>query len=146
MTPFEPQSPRVEQLDVPMAPPADQKPSSASDAPDTNAPPPAEDVQQAAMQPSVAPELVAAKVAPSPAPKPTVGRIVHYHVYPVRDGKLQPYAATITHVFGDNCVNLSIVNDISYPLDPTQVFSPIVNRASVDYGEQPGCWSWPPRT
>lgn len=73
--------------------------------------------------------------ATTPKPTPTVGRIVHYHT----EGKDQPNAAVITHVWSDDCVNLHVFRDGSFPLQ----VSPEVT--SVMRGPAPGEWSWPPR-
>jgi len=45
--------------------------------------------------------------------KPTVGRIVYYWPQPGEMSHVheQPFAAQITHVWGQGCVNLSILNE-----------------------------------
>jgi hypothetical protein len=77
-------------------------------------------------------------------PKPSVGRIVHYWPTNLEAGdrpKEQPYPAMITHVFGDQCVNLDIGNDGSFPLREPCL------KTSVSLGDPssitPGTWSWP---
>lgn len=85
--------------------------------------------------------------------KPTVGRIVHYHVDESK--KEQPYPAVITHVWGDECVNLAVLDDGSFPLSNTDK-----NPTSVELQRDPKryktekearaakqvrSWSWPPR-
>lgn len=62
--------------------------------------------------------VVPVEVAPEPAPRriqPTVGRVVLYHPSHVPDKK-QPYPALITHVWSEQCVNLEVSNDGSFPL------------------------------
>lgn len=79
-----------------------------------------------------------------PVQKPSVGRIVHYR--PAFDDKMnsetksQPYPAIITHVWGDECVNLSVFQDGSYPLAGSSLA-----QTSVSKGEGDRSWSWPPR-
>ncbi|MGE3175849.1 MAG: hypothetical protein AB7O32_00150 [Vicinamibacterales bacterium] len=73
-------------------------------------------------------------------PLPTVGRVVHYTPVDGATRKGQPYAAVITHVWGPDCVNLSVQPDGSFPLiDPTPT--------SVVKGDPgtPRTWCWPPR-
>lgn len=89
------------------------------------------------------PELVAIE---SPI-EPTVGRVVLYR--PRGDqgpGKGQPYPATITHVWGRNCVNLSLCNDGSFPLPFAQSNTCVtsVTFAESADGPAPGCWCWMP--
>lgn len=75
--------------------------------------------------------------------RPSVGRIVHYtppQQDGVHSGKGQAYPATITHVWGDACVNLSVHNDGSFPLKAEEL-----TPTSVSFGEGPRTWSWPPR-
>lgn len=76
--------------------------------------------------------------------KPTIGRIVHYTPTPapgVPANKGQPYAAVITHVWGDTVVNLEVIQDGSYPLPENSIRHP----TSVPMGSGNGCWCWPPR-
>lgn len=73
--------------------------------------------------------------------KPSVGRIVHY-TPPSNEsgGKGQPHAAVVTHVWGDSCVNLNVLQDGSFKLanlTPTSV--------SFSDNGSPGTWNWPPR-
>jgi hypothetical protein len=75
--------------------------------------------------------------------KPSVGRIVHYT--PLSDGnKGQPYPAVITHVWGDTCVNLNVLNDGSFTLEgdecPTSV-----TLAADPTKPSPRSWCWPQR-
>lgn len=76
--------------------------------------------------------------------KPSVGRIVHYTPpNPTASGKVQPYPAVITHVWSDSCVNLSVHNDGSFPLDDLKPTS--VTQAGDPSQPTPRSWSWPPR-
>ncbi|NGP62728.1 hypothetical protein FLT15_31675 [Paenibacillus thiaminolyticus] len=61
--------------------------------------------------------------------KPSIGRIVHYHVE-----DCEPLAAIITAVVADKVVDLC-------------VFAPdgISFQKNVLYGEDDARWSWPPR-
>lgn len=77
--------------------------------------------------------------AGSREPKPTVGRIVHYTPLGGLGSKKQPYPAIITHVWGDECVNLNVMNDGSYTLGAQEC------PTSVMKGDGPRTWSWPPR-
>lgn len=73
--------------------------------------------------------------------KPSLGGVVHTYVTPEENNGSDVAAATITRVWSDTMVNLSVALDTSYgPLHKTSV-------TLVD--EQPGevghvCW-WPPR-
>lgn len=76
--------------------------------------------------------------------KPTVGRVVWY--WPasaeLREKKGQPFCATITHVWGDTCVNLHVHEDGSFALDrycPTSVT--LGDPTEIPNGE---CWQWMP--
>ena len=78
-----------------------------------------------------------------PAQKPSVGRIVIYtpeEPYNTEKSKLQGWPAIITHVWGDSCVNLHVLQDGSYG-------APYPLPTSVTYSESkaPRSWSWPPR-
>lgn len=75
--------------------------------------------------------------------KPTVGRIVHYRSDRPQDPKGQPYPAVITHVWSDQCVNLHVLGDGSFPL--VRQSPPHAMPTSVMLGNEPGQWSWPPR-
>lgn len=75
--------------------------------------------------------------------KPTVGRIVHYRSDRPQDPKGQPYPAVITHVWSDECVNLHVLGDGSFPL--VRQTPPHAMPTSVTLGDGPGQWSWPPR-
>lgn len=68
--------------------------------------------------------------------KPTVGRIVHFHDQ--SNGKGQPYPAIVTHVWSDDCVNLYVIGDGSFPTS-------LGLQTSVLLGNGPGQWSWPER-
>lgn len=91
------------------------------------------------------------------APKPSVGRIVHYtlteadaaalftnagdaFINPVREGSVLP--AVVTAVFGDNpqgTANLRVLAD-----GPADLWA--TSRYRSDSGEpEPGRWNWPPR-
>lgn len=73
------------------------------------------------------------------APKPTVGRVVHYHSYGTPGGEFKPEAraATITAVNDNGTVDVCVLN-------PTGFF---FNRG-VKFADTPtaGCVTWPPRT
>ncbi len=80
--------------------------------------------------------------------KPTVGRIVLYRSR-TDNNKGQAYPAVITHVWSDSCVNLSIIQDGSYPL-PAGEFThgscvTSVLQSSDPADLQPRTWIWPPR-
>ncbi|MBL8880649.1 MAG: hypothetical protein JNG88_16170 [Phycisphaerales bacterium] len=81
------------------------------------------------------------------AQKPTVGRIVHY--YPggeLGKKKGQPFAAVITHVWGNDCVNLEIMEDGSFPAWPSEDVATCY-PTSVMRSDEPRArhWCWPPR-
>ncbi len=86
----------------------------------------------------------AGQPAPNYPIKPTVGRLVLY-TPPADAGttgngvKDQPYPATITHVFSDTCVNLSVDQDGSFPLEETEL-----HPTSVVIGTGPRTWDWMP--
>lgn len=74
--------------------------------------------------------------------KPTVGRQVHYFplTHETSWSHTQPFPATITHVWNDNCVNLSVLNETGVPLHgKTSVML-------VERSPQPGQCAWPART
>lgn len=81
--------------------------------------------------------------------KPSVGRIVLYcplesQMAPEDKArpKGQPYPALVTHVFGENCVNLDIANDGSFPLrSPLCMTSVMLDPSDGDC--TPGTWRWP---
>jgi len=89
------------------------------------------------------------KPAKAPAgQKPAIGRVLHYHpsaddisANPRVGTKEQPYPATITHVFGDDCVNVSINDDAVARLPAPHA------RHSVRIVDEPkpGCCTWPQR-
>lgn len=88
-------------------------------------------------------EASAGQQAASAGQKPSVGRIVYYtplNTGKERDRKGQPFPATITHVWGDDCVNLAVANDGSFNLREDER-----HPTSVMRGTGPGTWSWPPR-
>lgn len=74
----------------------------------------------------------------TPVQRPTVGRIVHYTPADSQ-GKAQPFPAIITHVWGDECVNLNVFQDGSFIAIHNSV------PTSVMFGTGPGQWCWPPR-
>ena len=80
--------------------------------------------------------------APTPAQRPSVGRIVLYRhptVTAVEPEKVVP--AVVTRVWSDTCVNLRILDDA--PGNPEWQTS--VVQGPLD-GEGHGrCWNWPPR-
>lgn len=75
--------------------------------------------------------------------KPTVGRIVHFYAAETAK-KGQPYPAVITHVWSDECVNLQVCPDGSFPFEgspyPTSVM------LAKDPTNLQNVWSWPPRS
>jgi len=67
--------------------------------------------------------------------KPSVGRVVHYYGHP---GQKEPWAAFVTKVHGDFCINVAGFND-----GGTQF-----SQSSATYSEEPSVscrWVWPPR-
>jgi hypothetical protein len=66
-------------------------------------------------------------------PKPTVGRIVHYHQR-TPAGEIAP--AIVTNVLDDTTVNLTVFGDHGN----TQA------QTSVALGTEPGTWAWPTRS
>ena len=71
-------------------------------------------------------------------PRPSIGRVVHYHSYGTPGGEYlpEPRAAIVTAVDGPYAA-LAILN-------PTGIFF----NEEVPFHEtpKPGHWSWPPRT
>lgn len=88
-------------------------------------------------------EAQAAQDAPKTrTQKPSVGRIVDFH--PLESdisasSKGQPFPAVITHVWGNECVNLHVFSDGSFDALSTKL------PTSVMHGNNPGQWSWPAR-
>lgn len=79
---------------------------------------------------------------------PTVGRVVWYYpetldrVEPSHD-KGSPYPAIITHVWGDEVVNLHVMNDGSYPLRADGLYPTSVGmNDGVNLSGR--SWSWMP--
>jgi hypothetical protein len=75
--------------------------------------------------------------------KPSIGRIVHY----CHNGSR--YAAIITYVCSDTCVNLVVFDHRGMRIDGTIACNyfdefPILgpNQTSIPHG----CWTWPPRS
>lgn len=72
--------------------------------------------------------------------KPTVGRIVHFYTKDVGfwgNGVGEgPYAAIVTRVWSDNCVNLTVFPDCGNPY----TLSSVTNKVD-DWN----WWAWPPR-
>lgn len=69
---------------------------------------------------------------------PSVGRTVHF--FPgMSKHKGQPYPAVITHVWSDQCVNLHVLDDGSFPLGRPTVTS--VMKRNGDLAEE--VWDWP---
>lgn len=78
--------------------------------------------------------------APPAAPVPTLGRIVLYRPRPGECRQwavpeVDQYPAVVVRVWSPRCVNLSVLTDSPQPMHAT----------SVEPGEIPGTWSWPPR-
>lgn len=76
--------------------------------------------------------------------KPSIGRIVLYCPDYAEGAPQVWYPAIITHVWGDNCVNLNVQNDGTHPLPsdelmPTSVCLPARGQVAGP------CWQWPPR-
>lgn len=71
-------------------------------------------------------------------PRPSIGRVVHYHSYGTPGGEYQPEprAAIITAVHQDGDVSLCILN-------PTGMF--FNQDVPFSTTPQPGHWTWPPR-
>ena len=72
--------------------------------------------------------------------KPTVGRIVIYHVgendpSELRNNHAKDLPAIVVASWRDDCANLKIFTD-----GPTDAW-----KTSVAEGEGPYCWSWPKR-
>ena len=76
--------------------------------------------------------------------KPAIGRIVHFHDLTSPTGAGMPYvdtfAAIITAVHSDTCVNLTIF----YPNGDTRGVSSVSLDGDVGT-HTPYSWSWPPR-
>ena len=70
-----------------------------------------------------------------PAIKPTVGRMVYFKTRGSADGVYPPmdFAAIITRVHTDSCVNLVTFGDSGMRFEH-----------SVNYGDKPGQWDWMP--
>lgn len=84
--------------------------------------------------------------------KPTIGRIVHYWPGNLDDRapkKGQPYPAVITHVHSDDCVNLTVFNDNSFPLggkfSPPHTITSVCKWNGVDKPDGLSVWDWPAR-
>lgn len=71
------------------------------------------------------------------APKPTVGRIVHFWQFAP---DAEPMPAIIVHVWSDDCVNLRIFRD-SPPADDEYVTSVVRCKQGDKWG-----WDWPARS
>lgn len=74
--------------------------------------------------------------------KPTIGRIVIYHVSEsdhsdLRTNSAQHCPAIVVAVWGESCVNLKVFGDG----DRAPVW-----KTSVMLGDQPAQWSWPERS
>lgn len=65
--------------------------------------------------------------------QPTIGRIVHYH-----DGDVSPYAAIITQVWSDTCVNLAVFTHEGHTFPVTSCLHP-------EGGGIGQYWDWPAR-
>lgn len=89
------------------------------------------------------PEADNQPVTPSPTESPimpTVGRIVLF-TQEGTDNKGQPYPAVVTHVWGQNCVNLGVCDDGSYPFRSPDKFPTSV---MFNADGAPGTWNWMP--
>jgi len=76
--------------------------------------------------------------------KPSVGRVV---IFQPSGNTQKPsgYPAVITQVWSDTCVNLSVQNDGSYPLQDGQLRPTSVSQLPADAPAGTSGWSWPPR-
>lgn len=76
-------------------------------------------------------------------PKPSVGRIVHYHSYGTPGGEFKPLprAAVVTATQAED-PTLAAGEVVVCVLNPSGVF---FNRAQFSDAPKPGCWNWPPR-
>jgi len=100
------------------------------------------------------PEKAGSAKAPAPAKapagqKPAIGRVLHYHPShdeitnePQMANKGQPYAATITHVWGGGAVNIRLDQDGSFPVPSERLVKTIV---LITDEPKPGCCTWPAR-
>jgi len=88
-------------------------------------------------------------VQPPARQKPAIGRVLHY--YPSKaqienhvqmGNKGQPYAAHITHVWGDDSVNIRIDQDASHLIPSEQLLATSVRITETP---EPGCCTWPAR-
>ncbi len=73
-------------------------------------------------------------------PKPTVGRVVNYHGSKTKG---TPYPAIVTHVWSDDCVNLNVLNDGTYPI-PGVDSDAALTVTSCQRGDELGQWNWMP--
>lgn len=73
------------------------------------------------------------------APKPSIGRIVHYHSYGTPGGefKPEPRAAIVAAVSDTEDQKVTVV-----VFNPTGLF---FNEVPFSEDGKPGTWSWPPR-
>ena len=71
---------------------------------------------------------------------PTVGRIVHYYPDDSAVKKRMPFAAIVTRVWTDSCVNLEVFNDGGQP--DRGGFAGSVERSDNPEDRH---WMWPPR-
>ncbi len=92
------------------------------------------EVQQAAMENALN-DIAGVITAPA---KPSVGRIVHFnfpqHEAIVLNNNLKVAPAIIVRVWSDTCVNLKVLTDGVHDIWKT----------SIDQGDQPNQWNWPP--
>ena len=75
-------------------------------------------------------------------PLPTIGRQVWYrpHSYERLHDHTQPFAATVVHVWSDECVNLAVLNENGTPLHGKTS----VHLCPENVPAQPGQCEWMP--
>lgn len=81
---------------------------------------------------------------PTQAPRfPSIGRIVGFT--PATNNPTgKEYAAIVTHVFSDTCVNLNVLSDGSFPLPESERL--VTSKVQSDDGQaRPDRWRWLPR-
>lgn len=82
-------------------------------------------------------------LAPATAPKPSIGRIVHYTEKRTDNAPNQVYAAIIVDVYDDETVHLTVFNKDGETVPHCYV---VVTDAPAGSQEAVGKWAWPART